>query len=120
MPGFFKSGFQFADRMAGYALMGPVFVYRYTLSALVGRHCRHEPSCSAYALEALRVNGGWRGFWLTAARVWRCGPGGSHGYDPVPDIRANNKPLWRAYEYGVWSKRQVMAQQMPDGNEGVE
>ncbi len=104
----------FVDRLVGYVMMGPIFVYRYTLSSLVGRQCRHEPSCSAYALDALRLNGGWKGFWLMVARVWRCGPGGSHGYDPAPDLRGVSKPLWRAHEYGVWSKRRVMADQMND------
>lgn len=88
-------------------LLLPIYIYRYSFSAFAGRHCRHEPSCSAYAIEALRLNGAWRGFWLTVSRLWRCGPGGSHGYDPVPDIRAERRPFWRGYEFGVWSPRQV-------------
>lgn len=46
--------------------------------------CRYHPSCSAYAIEALRRYGAARGSWLAAKRITRCGPWGGHGYDPVP------------------------------------
>ncbi len=49
--------------------------------------CRYVPSCSAYALEALRAHGTWRGAWLTARRLARCHPWGSMGLDPVPVLR---------------------------------
>ena len=45
--------------------------------------CRHVPSCSEYAREAIERHGA-RGVWLAARRLWRCRPFGSHGYDPVP------------------------------------
>ena len=79
----------------------PVHVYRHTLKALVGAECRHLPTCSAYALDAIEHNGAWRGLWLSASRVVRCRPGGTSGYDPVPDIRAHRHPFapWR---YGRW------------------
>jgi hypothetical protein len=53
-------------------------------SALVGPACRFEPSCSAYAIEALSRYGAARGSWLAARRLCRCRPFGGHGYDPVP------------------------------------
>jgi putative membrane protein insertion efficiency factor len=66
----------------------PVHAYRYTLSPLLPRSCRFEPSCSAYALEALNVHGPVHGSWLALKRLSRCHPirflGGSSGYDPVP------------------------------------
>lgn len=87
--------------VAAWLLKAPIYVYRYTLSAFIGRHCRHLPTCSEYALQAIDTNGAWRGFWLGLARVARCRPGGSSGFDPVPDIRAERHPLapWR---YGRW------------------
>lgn len=46
--------------------------------------CRYVPSCSCYAVEAYEVHGFVRGSWLTARRICRCNPWGSHGWDPVP------------------------------------
>ncbi|MEM8699900.1 MAG: membrane protein insertion efficiency factor YidD, partial [Pseudomonadota bacterium] len=54
-------------------------------SPWVGRHCRFQPTCSAYALEALERHGAGRGSWLTFRRICRCRPGGASGYDPVPE-----------------------------------
>lgn len=85
--------------------MAPLYFYRYTFSSFMGRHCRHEPSCSAYAIDAIKLNGAWKGFWLTLGRVWRCGPGGSFGFDPAPDLREAHYPIWMAWRYGVWRKR---------------
>lgn len=62
----------------------PVHAYRLLLSPWMGHGCRFQPTCSAYALEALRVHGGIRGGWLTLRRLARCNPWGGHGYDPVP------------------------------------
>lgn len=61
-----------------------VRAYQVVLSPHLGSNCRFEPSCSNYALEALRMHGAWRGGWLTLRRLLRCRPWGSCGYDPVP------------------------------------
>ena len=72
-------------RLAIRALQAPVHAYRYAISPLLGSNCRFQPTCSAYALEALGRHGPLRGAWLTLARLARCRPGGGSGYDPVPD-----------------------------------
>ena len=61
--------------------------YQLVLSPLLGPRCRHLPTCSRYALEALERHGAWRGGWLAARRVLRCHPWGSSGYDPVPEVK---------------------------------
>ena len=82
-------------------LLAPIMIYRWTISPLLGVNCRHLPSCSDYAREAIETNGAWKGGWLTLARLCRCHPWGSHGYDPVPDLKAERHPFapWR---YGRW------------------
>lgn len=79
----------------------PIHAYRWTLKPLIGLECRHLPTCSEYALEAIDRNGAWRGTWLTLARVCRCHPWGTHGYDPVPDI-AGERHLFAPWRYGRW------------------
>lgn len=65
-------------------LRGLIHLYRLTLSPFVGWHCRYDPTCSQYALEALSKHGALRGSWLAARRIARCHPWGGWGYDPVP------------------------------------
>jgi len=62
----------------------PVRAYRLIGSPWVGHGCRYQPTCSAYALEALERHGGLRGGWLALRRVLRCHPLGGAGFDPVP------------------------------------
>jgi uncharacterized protein len=69
-------------------LCAPIHFYRHFLSPLKPATCRFEPSCSAYALEAIRTHGPARGLLLALRRLSRCHPftwlGGSSGFDPVP------------------------------------
>jgi putative membrane protein insertion efficiency factor len=67
-----------------YVLIGFLRAYRAVISPLYGQVCRYHPSCSAYALEAVREYGSLRGGWLAARRVGRCHPWAAGGYDPVP------------------------------------
>jgi putative membrane protein insertion efficiency factor len=61
-----------------------VRAYQYAISPMLGARCRFLPSCSEYAVEALRRHGALRGSWLAARRVARCHPWHPGGYDPVP------------------------------------
>lgn len=89
-----------------FLLKGLIIVYRYSLSYLIGRRCRHLPTCSEYAIEAIDVHGSWRGGWLALSRIVRCRPGGSHGLDPVPDMIEQSYPWWQGWRYGRWSSNE--------------
>jgi len=61
--------------------------YQLLLSPLLGNNCRFHPTCSEYAIEAVRAHGAMRGLWLAARRIGRCHPWGGDGHDPVPPRR---------------------------------
>lgn len=65
-------------------LHGGVTAYQWTIRPVIGANCRFEPSCSAYAKEALVTHGAARGSLLAARRILRCNPWNEGGYDPVP------------------------------------
>ncbi len=108
----FVAPFKPMSRIAKALMKAPVYVYRYTFKPLTGGQCRHWPTCSQYALDAIELNGAWRGFWLTLSRFMRCGPRGTHGVDPAPDIRGQHHPFapWR---YGIWRRKAQAA--APEG-----
>ncbi len=74
--------------IAARMLIAMIKVYQWTLSPLLPNCCRFEPSCSRYAVEALRVHGFLRGFFLSFRRVLRCQPFCQGGIDPVPPPRS--------------------------------
>lgn len=65
------------------AVIAPVRGYQ-VLRADRPSPCRHVPSCSTYAIEAVERHGSFRGLWLGIRRISRCHPWGTSGYDPVP------------------------------------
>lgn len=71
-------------RLLALPLRALVWLYRRGISPIIGAHCRYQPSCSAYAEEALSRFGFFRGGWLTVKRLSSCHPWGGSGYDPVP------------------------------------
>ncbi|HWK57900.1 MAG TPA: membrane protein insertion efficiency factor YidD [Parapedobacter sp.] len=58
--------------------------YQVLLSPMLGASCRYSPTCSQYAVEAIRKYGPFKGGWLAIKRIGRCHPWGGHGHDPVP------------------------------------
>jgi putative membrane protein insertion efficiency factor len=62
----------------------PIRIYQWMISPLLGSNCRHTPTCSHYAVEAIREWGPVKGIWLGMKRIARCHPWGTSGYDPVP------------------------------------
>ena len=83
------------------AAHGAIRFYQLTISSVVGRQCRHVPTCSSYTDEAVARHGLWAGGWMGAARICRCHPFGTSGFDPVGDVppRASWYTPWR---YGRW------------------
>lgn len=64
------------------SLIGAVRVYQWTLSPLIGRQCRFQPSCSNYFIQAVSKYGAMRGAWRGTLRICRCHPWHPGGYDP--------------------------------------
>jgi len=60
-----------------------VLLYRATLGPLMGGHCRFQPTCSQYAIDAITKYGPLRGTWKAIKRISRCHPWGGRGYDPA-------------------------------------
>lgn len=108
-----------APSPAAAALVGALWLYRRTLSPalyFLGARCRHAPSCSVYAIEALKRHGAGKGSILAVSRLARCHPLGSKGHDPVPE--ALPRAGWRIWRYGDWAWTERGAKGLPDGAAG--
>ena len=68
----------------GWLLILPIRFYQKFISPLTPPTCRFTPTCSQYAIEAIRKHGPFKGFVLAVWRILRCNPWGGSGYDPVP------------------------------------
>ena len=79
-----RSIFQAILKFIGWILLVPVYFYKYAISPLTPASCRHYPTCSEYALQAIKIHGPFKGVWLASKRIARCHPWGTSGYDPVP------------------------------------
>ena len=86
-------------RRAGHGL---VTIYRFILSPLLGPRCRHLPTCSDYADEAVERFGLWAGGWMALARILRCQPLGTSGLDFVPGVLPQRSRWFLPWRYGRW------------------
>ncbi|MFT3994185.1 MAG: membrane protein insertion efficiency factor YidD [Dysgonomonas sp.] len=71
-------------RLISYILLLPIYFYRYSISPMFPAACRYTPTCSEYAIQAIKKYGPFKGLILAIKRIGRCHPWGGHGYDPVP------------------------------------
>jgi len=79
-----------------FLLIIPVKIYQWMISPLLPNSCRYDPTCSVYAVEALKTHGPLKGLALATRRILSCHPWGGHGYDPVPP---KGTPLFRFKKY---------------------
>lgn len=94
--------------------MGLIRLYQLTLSGFVGNSCRHLPTCSEFGYEAVARHGLWFGGWMAAWRFARCGPFGSSGLDPVPEVLSARQNWWRpwAYERNGSTRHGIVAEEV--------
>ncbi|MBO5902200.1 MAG: membrane protein insertion efficiency factor YidD [Alistipes sp.] len=83
-PRFWQRSLSVLKRILAFPLILLVRFYQLCLSPLKPPSCRFTPTCSQYAIEALRKHGPIKGLYLTVKRLLRCHPWGGSGYDPVP------------------------------------
>ena len=87
MNGFIDKIGHFLNRVLhfiGWLLILPIRFYQKYISPLKPPTCRFTPTCSQYAIEAIRKHGPFKGLYLAVWRILRCNPWGGSGYDPVP------------------------------------
>lgn len=73
------------NRIVGFPLIILVKIYQYIISPVMPANCRFTPTCSNYMLEAIKIWGPFKGFYLGMKRISSCHPWGKHGHDPVPE-----------------------------------
>lgn len=71
-------------KVISYILVIPIYFYRGVISPMKPAVCRFTPTCSQYAIEAIKKHGPFKGLWLAIKRISKCHPWGGSGYDPVP------------------------------------
>lgn len=79
--------------------LGFIRLYQLTLSGFIGQSCRHMPTCSEYGYEAVARHGLWNGGFMALFRFMRCGPGGTWGYDPVPEKLSRDQHWWSPWRF---------------------
>lgn len=79
-----KQLWTFISKCISKCFLGLIKFYQHCISPLTPPACRYTPTCSQYAIEAIRKYGPFKGGWLAFKRILRCNPFGGSGYDPVP------------------------------------
>ena len=85
--------FIFLKKTAKDAYLALVKIYQIILSPVLGKNCKHYPSCSSYSLQAVESHGLLKGLILTTLRILRCNPWSLGGYDPIPEKVLFIKPM---------------------------
>lgn len=78
-------------KIIGLPLIFLVKMYQWVISPILPQSCRYSPTCSGYMLEAIKVWGPFKGFYLGARRIMSCHPWGGQGHDPVPEKKRSVK-----------------------------
>ncbi|MCK5040747.1 MAG: membrane protein insertion efficiency factor YidD [Sphingomonadales bacterium] len=73
------------NTILAFVAKGFIKLYSRFISPMLAPSCRYQPTCSAYAVEAIESHGGIKGVWLALRRIGRCHPWGGEGFDPVPE-----------------------------------
>ena len=73
-------------------LIAAIWLYRMLISPLLGANCRHLPTCSEYARDALHLHGPLRGGWFALKRISRCHPWAEPMFDPIPEAADDSQP----------------------------
>ncbi|MDE2285112.1 MAG: membrane protein insertion efficiency factor YidD [Hyphomicrobiales bacterium] len=94
--------FDVSRRAPRSAARGAIKAYRATLSPMIGFHCRHLPTCSDYADQAIERYGLWAGGWMTLARLLRCQPWGTSGLDFVAAALPAKARWYLPWRYARW------------------
>ena len=71
-------------KILGYIMIAPIWLYQKLISPFFPSTCRFNPTCSQYAIDAIKLKGPFVGFWLALKRISKCHPWGGTGYDPLP------------------------------------
>mgnify|MGYP006081683109 FL=1 len=72
------------QKILAFPLLLLIKFYQLAISPYLGSNCRHHPTCSHYAIEAIQIHGPLKGTWLGFLRIIKCHPWGTHGNDSVP------------------------------------
>jgi uncharacterized protein len=92
-----------------------IYIYKYMVAPLLPRGCRHFPTCSTYAIDALKMHGLAHGGFLAAGRIARCNPWGTSGYDPVPRFIIKRIKLKKGLKTG-WNNHPCCDRLKPNRN----